>query len=133
MKNGFLRAVGLVLLLSSVPKIVDAHRFLLALRGYRVFPEVWLPWLTHLVPALELVVGGALLLKCSRGARWWATLLFGLFSGLLLWSRFQGFSLNCGCFGAWESWLHRQPFGLEFHILTVFLLFAGLTLSLRKP
>ncbi|MBX3169433.1 MAG: hypothetical protein KF760_18680 [Candidatus Eremiobacteraeota bacterium] len=133
MKRSLLRFIGLVLVLSSLPKIMDTHRFLLALRGYRIFPEFWLPGLVHFAPALELVVGAALIVRCSRAAHWWATLLFGLFSGLLLWSRFQGLGLNCGCFGRWESWLHRQPFGLDIHILGVSLLFAGLVLALRKP
>lgn len=132
MRNAFLRLVGLLLTLSSLPKIGDPHSFLLALRGYRVFPEAWLPALVHLAPALELVVGGALLFRCSRAAHGWATLLFGAFSGLLLWSRLHGFDLHCGCFGRWESWLHRQPYGLEIHILSVALLLAGLIVTLRK-
>lgn len=127
MKAAFLRLVGLLLCLAAVPKLRHPEDFLAALNSYQVFPEWIQPALVFNLPALEMVVGLALLLWVSRGGLLWAAMLFSAFSLVLGWARWHGLTLTCGCFGSLEHWLHQLPHGLDLHLLATTLL--ALTLS----
>ena len=130
----FLRFVGLLLLIAAYPKMRDPLMFFLALRAYAVFPSGGVPILGFYVPALEMVVGLALLLRPTMtGARWLALGLFAAFTLLLLRSRLIGLTLTCGCLGAWTSWLHHQPYGLDLHVLMNLVITLGLLVSQGSP
>ena len=122
----FLASVGLLLVAGAYFKIADPRDFTKALRGYSVFRESWLLFLQRTVPSLEGLVGCLLLLTRSRGALLWAILLFSGFVTLLGWGWWRGLAFTCGCFGPWDSWLHRQPGGLELHLLGNLLILGGL-------
>ena len=127
-----LRGVGLLLALSSVSKLRNPHMFWKALNGYELFPDSALEGLVYLVPSLELVAGLALSLLLSRGAQLWAVILFGAFSFSLGWARWHDLTLACGCFGRFDSWLHRQPYGLTLHLLGCSGTFIWLTRELWR-
>lgn len=133
MNRLFLRCVGATLCVAAVPKLRHPLSFYAALKGYQIFHEGFLQTLTFLVPALELLVGLALLLWVSRGALVWAIFLFTSFSAALIWARLRNLTLTCGCFGRLDSTLHRLPHGLAVHIVLtvavsgalIFLLWRG--------
>lgn len=128
MKQLFLRIVGLLLCLAAVPKLRHPDDFYTALSNYQVFPEWTQTSLVFAVPALEVVVGLALLVWTSRGGLLWAAFLFCGFTVVLMWARWHGLTLTCGCFGSVDHWLHQLPHGLDLHILVVF----GLAVALSR-
>ena len=129
----FLAGVGLLLVAGAYFKLADPRDFAKALRGYGVFRENWLPFLLPTVPALEGLVGCLLVASRSRGALLWALCLFSGFVALLGWGWWRGLAFTCGCFGPWDSWLHRQRFGLELHLLGNLLILGGLGYCWRRP
>jgi hypothetical protein len=117
MRGIFLRGIGAILCLAAVPKLRHPLLFYAALRGYQLFPEDWVPRLTFFVPALEMVVGLSMLLWVSRAGHLWSVFLFAGFTGALSWARLHHLSLTCGCFGRFDSNMHRLPHGLALHIV----------------
>jgi uncharacterized membrane protein YphA (DoxX/SURF4 family) len=89
-----------VWLSAGVIKFEDDAGTVRAVRAYDLLPESFVPTFGHLLPVVEIVVGGLLVLGLlTRGT--------GVVSGLLLlmfifgissaWAR--GLQIECGCFG----------------------------------
>ena len=93
--------IGLVLLTAGALKAADPAAFAVVVRNYRLLPwtgdvlvALYLPW-------LEVVCGGALLLRAGyRGALWLAALLMAAFLAAYGSTRLRGLDVECGCFGA---------------------------------
>jgi len=132
MSKLFLRSVGLILCLAAIPKIRHPGSFSTALRNYGLFPEWSMQPLVYLVPALELLVGIALIGWLARAAQWWALFLFAGFTLVLGWARWHNMTLTCGCFGKVDQWLHRLPHGLMLHLLGTLAITLGLAFLLGR-
>ncbi len=92
--------VGGVWIAAGVLKLGDPAAAVRAVRAYRLLPEAVVPVVGHGLPALEIVIGGLLVL--GLGVR-----IVSVISGLLFvafiigissaWAR--GLQIDCGCFG----------------------------------
>ena len=86
---------------AAVPKLIDPGSFANDLLNYRVLPESLVGIAALFMPALELVIAGALLWpRYQRGAALLSTLLLLSFAGAMAQARVRGIDLSCGCFGA---------------------------------
>ncbi len=100
--------LGSLLLVAGLLKLPHPEVFAYQLLGYHLFPVSWVPWLAVLLPALEVVVGIALVFRWFRwGARLWALVLFFSFWVAVLQAAARGIDTSCGCFGA-ASWEHTD-------------------------
>jgi uncharacterized membrane protein YphA (DoxX/SURF4 family) len=81
-------------------KLPDPDKSVLAVRAYQLLPGDTATTVGHLLPVLEVVVGGCLVLGVlTRGAAVVSGLLFIAFIiGIAsVWAR--GITIDCGCFG----------------------------------
>ena len=92
--------VGGVWLAAGLVKVSDGAESVRAVRAYAILPESIVPTVGHALPALEIVVGLALIAGAlTRGAAVVSALLqiafiVGVSSA---WAR--GLQIDCGCFG----------------------------------
>jgi uncharacterized membrane protein YphA (DoxX/SURF4 family) len=92
--------VGGVWIVAGAIKFTEPAASIAAVRAYELLPGSWAESVGYLLPALELVVGLALVLGLmTRGAAAISALLFIAFIiGIAsVWAR--GMEINCGCFG----------------------------------
>ena len=90
-----------VFVAAAVPKLIDPGSFVNDLLNYRVLPESLVGLFALFMPALELVIAGALLWpRYQRGAALLAALLLVTFAAAMAQARLRGIDLSCGCFGA---------------------------------
>lgn len=92
--------VGGVWIYAGALKLPDPDASVAAVRAYQLLPGEWSVTVGHLLPILEVVVGGMLVLGVLlRGAAVVSALLFAAFIvGIVsVWSR--GIEIDCGCFG----------------------------------
>jgi uncharacterized membrane protein YphA (DoxX/SURF4 family) len=96
--------VGGVWVVAGALKLSDPAANVRSVRAYQLLPEAVVPTVGHALPALEIVVGGALLLglltrvTASVSALMLAVFVIGIASA---WAR--GLSIECGCFGGGGS------------------------------
>jgi uncharacterized membrane protein YphA (DoxX/SURF4 family) len=92
--------VGGVWIVAGAIKLPDPDASIAAVRAYELLPGSWAETVGYLLPALELVVGLALVVGVmTRGAAVISALLFVAFIiGIAsVWAR--GMEIDCGCFG----------------------------------
>jgi hypothetical protein len=87
---------------AGLVKLAEPLAFRQAVAAYELVPEAGLAAVVWGVPALELVLAGALAGPSTRWRAAGALLVFGLLAGFTLaigvaWSR--GLEIQCGCFG----------------------------------
>ena len=91
---------GGVWLVAGAIKLPDPYESVSAVRAYEVLPESLVPFVGHLLPVLEVVVGLLLVTGLlTRYAALLSAVLFGVFViGIVsVWAR--GIEIDCGCFG----------------------------------
>ena len=91
---------GGVWIWAAMLKLPNPDESVLAVRAYQLLPGDSATTVGHLLPVLEVVVGGCLVLGLlTRGAAFVSGLLFVAFIiGIAsVWSR--GITIDCGCFG----------------------------------
>jgi uncharacterized membrane protein YphA (DoxX/SURF4 family) len=91
---------GIVWIVAGGLKLSDPYASVEAVRAYDLLPESVVPTVGHLLPVLEVVLGGLLVLGLvTRGAAVVSALLLVAFIvGIAsVWSR--GIEIECGCFG----------------------------------
>lgn len=91
---------GVVWIVAGAIKLPDPASSVRAVRAYDLLPEGVVPTVGHLLPAVEIVVGTALVLGVlTRGAALASSVLFVLFVVAIssVWAR--GIEIECGCFG----------------------------------
>jgi uncharacterized membrane protein YphA (DoxX/SURF4 family) len=104
--------------------------FVMSIDAYQILPEWAVLTLGRTIPWLELLLG--LMLASGYGLRYaasGATLLLGLFFGVMLQAYIKGMGIDCGCFGLGEK---ISPFTLTRDGLLVALSFALAMLSTRN-
>jgi uncharacterized membrane protein YphA (DoxX/SURF4 family) len=127
--------VGGVWIVAGALKLTDPNASVQAVKAYELLPTSLVETVGYLLPALELVVGLALVLGVmTRGAAAISALLFVAFIiGIAsVWAR--GMEIDCGCFGGGGAdpdasssypWEIARDAGLL--ILSVFLAWQGST------
>ncbi len=92
-------ALGAMLVLSGSVKMVDPASFGQIVARYDILPALLVPYAASLVPALELVLGLALLIGLKvRASAAVAVLLMAAFIVFISVNVFRGRSFECGCF-----------------------------------
>src|SRR5713101_3384079 len=94
-------ALGAVFVYAAYTKLRQSWLlFALSIDSYQLLPEWGVLTLARMLPWLELAVGLLLIVGLwLRYAAIAATLLLGLFFGVMVWSYARGTGIDCGCFG----------------------------------
>lgn len=93
--------VGVVDVAAGVAKFPDPAGNVRQVRAFQLLPEAVVPVVGHSLPALEIIVGGTLLLGLLTrafavvGALFFVAFILGIAAA---WAR--GLEINCGCFGS---------------------------------
>lgn len=92
--------LGAVWLWAAGAKILDPAQSVIAVRAYRLLPEVLVRPVAWGLPFLELAIGVLLLLGVrTRLAAWLSLGLLGVFIASVASAWARGLSISCGCFG----------------------------------
>ncbi len=92
-------ALGAVFVAAAWPKLVDPPTFAKNIWAYDILPDALINLQAITMPAIELVVGLALVLGIMRrGAAGVAALLLLIFMGAIAWALFEGNPVQCSCF-----------------------------------
>ena len=92
--------VGGVWLAAGLLKVSDGAASVRAVRAYQLLPESVVPTVGHALPALEIVVGLALVAGAlTRAAAVGSSLLFVAFIVGISSAWARGLQIECGCFG----------------------------------
>ena len=95
----FRAILGSLFLYAGIAKIVDPMGFALSIYNYKLLPESLINVAAILLPWLEVIVGGSLLLGIgTAGGALIATTLFSIFAGALTINLIRGLDIACGCF-----------------------------------
>jgi uncharacterized membrane protein YphA (DoxX/SURF4 family) len=96
--------LGSLFLYAGIAKIVDPMGFALSIYNYKLLPESLINVAAILLPWLEVIVGGSLLLGIgATGSALIATALFSIFAGALTINLIRGLDIACGCFSTAAS------------------------------
>ena len=91
--------LGALFLYAGIAKIVDPMGFARSIHNYKLLPESLINVAAILLPWLEVIVGGSLLLGIgTAGGALIATALFSIFAGALTINLIRGLDIACGCF-----------------------------------
>ena len=91
--------LGALFLYAGIAKIADPMGFALSIYNYKLLPESLINVAAILLPWLEVMVGGSLLLGIgAAGGALIATALFSIFAGALTNNLIRGLDIACGCF-----------------------------------
>jgi uncharacterized membrane protein YphA (DoxX/SURF4 family) len=92
--------VGGVWLAAGLLKVSDGAASVRAVRAYQLLPESVVPTVGHALPALEIVIGLALVAGAlTRAAAVGSSLLFVAFIIGISSAWARGLQIECGCFG----------------------------------
>jgi uncharacterized membrane protein YphA (DoxX/SURF4 family) len=92
--------VGGVWLVAGLLKVTDGASSVRAVRAYRLLPEAIVPTVGHALPALEIVIGLALVAGAlTRAAGIASSLLMAAFIIGIASAWARGLQIECGCFG----------------------------------
>jgi len=85
--------------------------FALSIYNYKLLPDGLINVAAILLPWLEVIVGGSLLLGIgTAGGALIATALFSIFAGALTINLIRGLDIACGCFSTAAQWGFHQRF-----------------------
>ena len=123
--------LGLTFVYSSLHKIAAPAQFAKIVFGYSLFPAATINLLAIVVPFVELLAGGALLLGIwPRAAALVVETLLVLFFGILSINLVRGVAFDCGCFGFAEEGV-ISPVG-DYLVRDALYILAGLPVLLYK-
>jgi len=95
----FLYFLGGIFLYAGIIKVIDPAGFALSIYNYKLLPEWMINAVAILLPWVEIMVGGSLLLgiwtMCSSLV---ASVLLGIFACALSINLARGLDISCGCF-----------------------------------
>jgi uncharacterized membrane protein YphA (DoxX/SURF4 family) len=100
----FRAILGSLFLYAGIAKIVDPMGFALSIYNYKLLPDGLINVAAILLPWLEVIVGGSLLLGIgTAGGALIATALFSIVAGALTINLIRGLDIACGCFSTAAS------------------------------
>jgi uncharacterized membrane protein YphA (DoxX/SURF4 family) len=91
--------IGGVFVYASLHKIVDPEGFAQAIRNYQMIPAQWTNIAALILPWIELIAGGLLILGVlTRPSALITTSLMAVFLVALFYAYVAGLDIDCGCF-----------------------------------
>ncbi len=95
--------LGGIFLYSGFTKIENSLQFAAAVEGYQLLSPGLVIWVVKILPWLEIVLGGVLLLGLKiRYTAGLAAALLLFFTLIMLATYLRGIETDCGCFGVGE-------------------------------
>jgi uncharacterized membrane protein YphA (DoxX/SURF4 family) len=92
--------LGSIFIVAGASKIGHAAEFAAQIAGFRLLPQIVVAPLALLLPFLEILLGGYLILGLfTRAAAWMAVVLLAIFDGAIASAVVRGMTVSCGCFG----------------------------------
>jgi uncharacterized membrane protein YphA (DoxX/SURF4 family) len=92
--------LGAIFIVAGASKVGHAAEFAAQIAGFRLLPQPVIAPLALLLPFLEILLGGYLILGLfTRAAAWIAVVLLALFDGAIASAVVRGLTVSCGCFG----------------------------------
>lgn len=92
-------AIGIIFIYASLDKIAHPAEFAKIIYGYRLLPLVAINAVAILLPWLELVAGGMIVLGLlTRGSALTLTAMLAVFTAALAINLARGLNISCGCF-----------------------------------
>ena len=103
-------AVGAVFVWAGVSKIGHADIFAAQIAAFGLVPRALIAPMALLLPILEVVLGGYLILGLyTRVAAWIAVIQLAIFASAIGSAVLRGLSLSCGCFGPGDRTVTSWP------------------------
>lgn len=93
-------AMAAILIFAAIPKLQDIQQSIIAVRAYRLLPELVVPFVGTMLPILELTLAVFLILGLFTriASIVWLVMMAGFMIGVA-WVWIKGYSIDCGCFG----------------------------------
>lgn len=92
--------LGGIFIVAGASKIGHADIFAAQIAGFRILPEAIIAPLATVLPFLEILLGGYLILGLfTRTAAWVAVAFLAAFDLAIASAVVRGMSVSCGCFG----------------------------------
>jgi uncharacterized membrane protein YphA (DoxX/SURF4 family) len=114
-------ALGTLLIVAGGLKLRDPNKFALEIGNYQLLPE-WAPVMAATLPAIEIVLGAALMIlprPWRQGAAAAATVLMAMFTFVVTAALVRGVNIECGCFGGGEGPITALTVGRNVVLLLV--------------
>jgi uncharacterized membrane protein YphA (DoxX/SURF4 family) len=93
-------AIGAIFLVAGVSKVGHAAEFAAQIAGFQLLPQAVIAPMALVLPFLEILLGGYLVVGLfTRASAWVAVLLLALFDGAIASAVVRGMTVSCGCFG----------------------------------
>jgi len=101
----FVRVVlGAIFVVAGVSKVGHAAEFAQQIAAFRLLPQPVIAPMALVLPFLEILLGGYLVIGLfTRVAAWIGALLLLVFDGAIASAVVRGMTLNCGCFGTHDT------------------------------
>ncbi len=88
-----------VFIFASIDKILHPQAFAQVVFDYQVLPDSLINLVALILPWLELLVGGSLLInRWMSGATSIVAILMSIFLGIIFFNLARGLNISCGCF-----------------------------------
>jgi hypothetical protein len=110
--------VGAVFIYAGMLKAIDPVRFAHDIDNYKILPWMFSAALAFYLPWLEILCGGALVLRfLYRGGLSILSALILVFIGATIAAKARGLDITCGCFGhASQHWSFPQHLAVDLAI-----------------
>jgi uncharacterized membrane protein YphA (DoxX/SURF4 family) len=96
--------LGAIFVVAGASKVGHAAEFAQQIAAFRLLPQPVIAPMALLLPFLEILLGGYLVIGLfTRIAAWSAALLLLVFDAAIASAVVRGMTLNCGCFGTHDS------------------------------
>lgn len=93
-------AIGGIFIFAGISKMGNPALFAAEIAGFRLLPSGVIAPIALVLPYLEVLLGGYLVIGLfTRAAAWIAVLLLGVFDAAIASAVVRGLTVNCGCFG----------------------------------
>jgi len=123
-------AIGLVFVVAGLAKIGHATEFAAQIAGFRLLPQPVVAPMALVLPFLELLLGGYLVIGLfTRASAWTAAALFALFDAAIASAVVRGMTVSCGCFGPNDTTVTTWPEVARDAVLVV----IAIVVALRAP
>ncbi len=122
--------LALVFVYAGIPKLLSIDEFAGIIGAYGLLPQVLLVPAALTIAILEIVAAAGLLLR-KTSALVLATVLMGLFIGVLSYAIWLGLDIDCGCFGKNDP-EYRAFSGLKMALLRDLFLLPPLVFLYRR-